>query len=62
FSTAPTLGLARAKQALQASGLNTLEEQLALEAGMMRELGYTEDYREGVTAFMEKRSPAFKGK
>lgn len=62
FSTAATLGLARAKQALQASGLNTLEQQLALEAGMMRELGYTEDYREGVSAFMEKRSPAFKGK
>jgi 2-(1,2-epoxy-1,2-dihydrophenyl)acetyl-CoA isomerase len=62
FSTAPTLGLARAKQALQASGLNTLAQQLALEAGMMRELGYTEDYREGVTAFMEKRSPAFRGK
>lgn len=62
FSTAPTLGLARAKQALQASGLNTLAQQLALEAGMMRELGYTEDYREGVTAFMEKRTPAFKGK
>lgn len=62
FATAPTLGLARAKQALQASGLNTLEQQLALEAGMMRELGYTEDYREGVSAFMEKRSPAFKGK
>ena len=62
FSTAPTLGLARAKQALQASGLNTLEQQLALEAGMMRELGYTEDYREGVSAFMEKRIPAFQGK
>jgi len=62
FASAPTLGLARAKQALQASGLNTLEQQLALEAGYMRELGYTEDYREGVAAFMEKRSPAFKGK
>jgi 2-(1,2-epoxy-1,2-dihydrophenyl)acetyl-CoA isomerase len=62
LSNAPTLGLARAKQALQASGLNTLEQQLALEAGMMRELGYTEDYREGVAAFMEKRTPAFKGR
>ena len=61
FSTAPTLGLARAKQALQASGLNTLEQQLMLEAGMMRELGYSADYREGVAAFMEKRTPAFKG-
>ena len=62
FSTAPTLGLARAKQALQASGLNTLPQQLALEAGMMRELGYSADYREGVSAFMEKRSPVFQGK
>ena len=62
FATAPTLGLARAKQALQASGLNTLEQQLALETSMMRELGNSEDYREGVAAFMEKRAPAFKGK
>ena len=62
FSTAPTLGLARAKQALHASGLNTLPQQLALEAGMMRELGYSADYREGVSAFMEKRSPVFQGK
>jgi len=61
FAQAPTLGLARAKQALHASGLNTLEQQLALEAGYMRELGYTDDYREGVAAFMEKRHPAFKG-
>jgi 2-(1,2-epoxy-1,2-dihydrophenyl)acetyl-CoA isomerase len=61
FATAPTLGLARTKQALQASGLNTLEQQLALEAGAMRELGYSDDYREGVAAFMEKRSPSFKG-
>jgi 2-(1,2-epoxy-1,2-dihydrophenyl)acetyl-CoA isomerase len=61
FASAPTLGLARAKQALQASGLNTLERQLALEAGYMRELGYSHDYREGVAAFMEKRTPAFRG-
>ena len=61
FSTAPTKGLAFTKQALAASGANTLPQQLALEARMMSELGNTEDYREGVAAFMEKRAPQFKG-
>ncbi len=61
FSTAPTKGLAYTKQALQASYANTLPEQLKLEAMMMRELGYTADYKEGVAAFMGKRPPNFKG-
>ena len=61
FSTAPTKGLAFTKQALAASGANTLPQQLALEARLMSELGNTEDYREGVAAFMEKRAPQFKG-
>ena len=61
FSTAPTKGLAYTKQALQASYANTLPEQLKLEALMMRELGYTADYKEGVAAFMAKRPPNFKG-
>ena len=61
FSTAPTKGLAYTKQALAASGTNTLPQQLALEARMMSELGNSDDYREGVAAFMEKRAPQFKG-
>ncbi|GAB2849427.1 2-(1,2-epoxy-1,2-dihydrophenyl)acetyl-CoA isomerase PaaG [Pseudoduganella ginsengisoli] len=61
FATAPTKGLAFTKKALQASYGNSLQDQLALEADMMRELGYSHDYREGVSAFMEKRTPEFKG-
>ncbi|WP_426104164.1 2-(1,2-epoxy-1,2-dihydrophenyl)acetyl-CoA isomerase PaaG [Massilia sp. TSP1-1-2] len=61
FSTAPTKGLAYTKQALLASSANTLPEQLQLEGLMMRELGYTADYKEGVAAFMGKRPPNFKG-
>jgi len=61
FAAAPTKGLAYTKKALLASSTNTLEQQLALEASMMRELGYSHDYREGVAAFIEKRQPQFKG-
>ena len=61
FASAPTLGLARTKQALQASGLTTLEAQLDLERDCMRELGHSADYREGVAAFMAKRPPRFIG-
>jgi 2-(1,2-epoxy-1,2-dihydrophenyl)acetyl-CoA isomerase len=61
FATAPTKGLAFTKKALQASYANTLPDQLQLEAEMMRELGYSHDYREGVAAFMAKRPANFKG-
>ena len=61
FATAPTRGLARTKEAIYASPANTLEQQLMLERDFMRELGNTRDYREGVSAFTEKRLPRFEG-
>jgi len=61
FATAPTKGLAFTKKALQASYANTLPEQLKLEGAMMRELGNSHDYREGVAAFIGKRPANFTG-
>jgi 2-(1,2-epoxy-1,2-dihydrophenyl)acetyl-CoA isomerase len=62
FAQAPTRGLARTKQALYASGANALETQLDLERDFMRELGGSDDYREGVAAFMAKRQAKFTGR
>ena len=61
FSTAPTKGLARTKQAIYASADNTLEQQLNLECAYQRDIGRGQDYREGVSAFKEKRLPRFSG-
>ena len=51
--------LALSKQALAASPGNGLAQQLALEAQLQGEAGRSEDYREGVEAFLEKRAPRF---
>ena len=40
---------------------NTLEEQLALESKLQIEAASSNDYAEGVAAFIEKRKPNFKG-
>ena len=62
LATAPTRGLARTKEAIYASAKNSFDEQLDLERDFMRELGYSNDYREGVSAFLERRNPKFMGK
>lgn len=62
LASAPTLGLARTKQAVYESWSRSLEEQLDLERDLQRELGRSADYAEGVAAFTEKRVPRFLGR
>ena len=60
-ATGPTRAYALVKELFNASSENDLEAQLALEARLQAQAGATEDAREGVTAFREKRSAVFKG-
>lgn len=62
FAGAATKALARTKEAIYAAAGNSLEAQLDLERDYQRELGQTFDYREGVTAFTQKRTPKFQGR
>jgi 2-(1,2-epoxy-1,2-dihydrophenyl)acetyl-CoA isomerase len=62
LATQPTVGLALAKRALDASETNTLDQQLDLERDLQGEAGRTPDYMEGVAAFFAKRAPAFTGR
>lgn len=58
----PTKALAYIKHALNHSITNDLEEQLSLEDDYQQKAAATEDFKEGVEAFLEKRNPLFKGK
>ena len=57
----PTRGLAYTKHALSISLGNSLVEQLHLEDEYQQKAAATHDYKEGVNAFLEKRTPVFKG-
>jgi len=62
LSTKATTALALTKQAIHAVATNSYSEQLNLERKLQGLAGRTQDYREGVTAFKEKRDAKFTGK
>ena len=62
FAEGPTRGLVATKHSLRTSFARSLDESFQLERDLMRQLGRTDDYREGVAAFTEKRRPSFTGK
>ena len=61
LATMPTKALFRTRQAMQLAHTHTFEEHLSYEGMLMRELGKSADYVEGVSAFLEKRAPKFTG-
>ena len=58
----PTAGLGLTKRALNYSVHNDLDTQLGIEEQLQTTAGNTADYKEGITAFVEKRKPTFTGK
>lgn len=62
LASQPTYGLGLIKKALQLAETNSLDDQLDVERDFQRLAGRSDDYREGVSAFLGKRPPQFSGK
>ena len=62
FASLPTRGVGMTKRLFDGAAGRTLEEQLELEAQLQSAATKTEDFREGVAAFLEKRDPNFTGR
>jgi 2-(1,2-epoxy-1,2-dihydrophenyl)acetyl-CoA isomerase len=61
WAARPTLGIGMTKELIDHAASSSLEEQLEREADRQTRATQTEDFREGVAAFLEKRPPEFRG-